>query len=231
MVACIKLAILLILLAFHYPSIAKKLTYGAKLCEDTNHYSCYTVKPQDKWAGLFKDSKQMELVMRLNRMNIELKAGMKIAIPLNSNINLLDIAPFPKEITPPGNKTIFVSIDKLAWAAYTEQGSLLRWGPASTAQGYCPDIKRTCNTITGKFTIYRKGGQNCISSKYPVPKGGAPMPYCMFFHGGFAMHGSYEVPGYNASHGCIRLMIEDAKWLHQEFVSNDLDTTVIVTKE
>ena len=59
------------------------------------------------------------------------------------------------------------------------------------------------------------------------------MPYCMFFHTGFALHGSYEVPGYNASHGCVRLYKEDAKWLNEEFVElpafeNDKGTTVIV---
>ena len=35
----------------------------------------------------------------------------------------------------------------------------------------------------------------------------SPMPYSIFFHGGFAIHGSYETSrlGSPASHGCIRL--------------------------
>jgi lipoprotein-anchoring transpeptidase ErfK/SrfK len=35
----------------------------------------------------------------------------------------------------------------------------------------------------------------------------SPMPYSIFFHGGFAIHGSYETGrlGSPASHGCIRL--------------------------
>jgi len=33
----------------------------------------------------------------------------------------------------------------------------------------------------------------------------------MFFHGGFALHGSPSVPGYNASHGCVRLFDDDAE--------------------
>ena len=35
----------------------------------------------------------------------------------------------------------------------------------------------------------------------------APMPYAIFFRGGFAIHGTYEVGslGRPASHGCVRL--------------------------
>ena len=44
------------------------------------------------------------------------------------------------------------------------------------------------------------------------------MPYCMHFWRGIALHGSEEVPGYSASHGCVRLFIQDARWLNEEFV-------------
>ena len=44
------------------------------------------------------------------------------------------------------------------------------------------------------------------------------MPYCFFYNGGYAIHGSYDVPGYHASHGCVRIFVEDAKWLYREFV-------------
>lgn len=60
------------------------------------------------------------------------------------------------------------------------------------------------------------------------------MPYCMYFHKGFALHGSDDIPGYRASHGCIRMFTQDAKWLNEEFVSvnnertNTLGTLVVV---
>jgi L,D-transpeptidase catalytic domain len=40
----------------------------------------------------------------------------------------------------------------------------------------------------------------------------SPMPYSIFFHGGYAIHGSYEINrlGGPASHGCIRLHPSDA---------------------
>ena len=78
--------------------------------------------------------------------------------------------------------------------------------------------------------IYNKGGAGCASSKFPVGRGGAPMPYCMFFHGGYALHGSYEVPGYHASHGCIRLFVDDAAWLNEEF-SYDSRVRVFVVND
>ena len=41
---------------------------------------------------------------------------------------------------------------------------------------------------------------------------GSPMPHSIFFHGGFAIHGSYEISrlGRAASHGCVRLHPEHA---------------------
>jgi lipoprotein-anchoring transpeptidase ErfK/SrfK len=52
------------------------------------------------------------------------------------------------------------------------------------------------------------------TSKDPQPPGtvydGADMPYFMRFNGGIGMHGGY-LPGYPASHGCIRMPIEMAK--------------------
>ena len=48
--------------------------------------------------------------------------------------------------------------------------------------------------------------------------GGAPMPYCMFFSKYYAIHGSPDVPGYNASHGCIRVKPSAARWLYHNFL-------------
>lgn len=44
------------------------------------------------------------------------------------------------------------------------------------------------------------------------------MPYCVFFNRGIALHGSPEVPGYHASHGCVRLFVQDAEWLNESFI-------------
>lgn len=113
------------------------------------------------------------------------------------------------------------------WYAYDASGQLVRSGRASGGKNYCPDIRSRCRTPVGKFVVYRKGGAGCKSSKFPVHKPGAPMPYCMFFRGGFAIHGSNDVPNRNASHGCIRVTKADAYWLSHNFIHNG---TVVIVK-
>ena len=58
------------------------------------------------------------------------------------------------------------------------------------------------------------------------------MPFCMYFHGGYALHGSSEVPGYNASHGCVRMFTQDAEWLNKKFISigGNKSTEVIIQR-
>ena len=82
--------------------------------------------------------------------------------------------------------------------------------------------------------MFSKENEKCKSDIFPIGKGGAKMPFCMYFHKGFALHGSDDMPGFRASHGCIRMFIRDAKWLNEEFVdvSNDanqqMGTKVVV---
>ncbi len=114
----------------------------------------------------------------------------------------------------------------LQWKAVTSEGKVVRTGHGSGGRSYCPDIHRSCRTPTGTFHVISKGGAGCKSSRYPVGKGGAPMPYCMFFTNLYAVHGSYDVPHYNASHGCIRVQPSDARWLSNHFMS--IGTKVIV---
>lgn len=197
------------------PEIFAK-TFSQTLC-DNPAYHCEKIEKGETWVKKFPDESFRNIVMRANRMNIPLRKGMTIAVPINPAITVEEINPFESEITPPGKKTIIVDPKKMAWVAYAADGKLVAWGPASLGKDYCRDVNRGCRTITGYYTIVRKGGVKCISSKYPLPKGGAPMPYCMHFFRGYALHGSYEVPGYHASHGCIRLFVDDAKWLNQEF--------------
>lgn len=112
------------------------------------------------------------------------------------------------------------------WKAINESGTVIRTGRASGGRGYCPDIHRGCKTPSGVFHVISKGGPGCRSSRYPVGRGGAPMQYCMFFSKYYAIHGSNDVPNYNASHGCVRVRPSDAKWLSQHFVS--VGTKVVI---
>lgn len=197
------------------------------LCSDPR-ISCETVERGETWYSLFPDDTDRILAMRLNRQNTRLHVGETIAVPKNlNNSNVMEFSPFPKERGATGRKVIIVNLGMLAFGAYDESGHLVHWGPASGGRGWCPDLGRGCHSPVGSFAIYNKGGAGCVSSKYPLGEGGAPMPYCMFFHGNYALHGSPLVPGFNASHGCIRMFTQDAEWLNEEFA--DIGTQVIVS--
>src|SRR5580693_82317 len=58
----------------------------------------------------------------------------------------------------------------------------------------------------------------------------SPMPHSIFFHGGFAIHGSYEISrlGGPASHGCVRLHPSNAATLYALVQSQGAGNTSIV---
>lgn len=135
-------------------------------------------------------------------------------------------ARIPQHITARGEKVIVVYPKVHAWGAYNANGSLVRGGLATAGANWCPDIKRACHTKSGSFRIQSLGSFSCKSTIYPLPRGGAPMPYCMFFNGKQGLHGSYNVVDANASHGCVRLTVSDAEWVRFNFAH--IGTRVIV---
>lgn len=204
--------------------------YGEDLCAYPQ-YECIKVGRGQNWNNLFPDPVQRDLVQRLNRTYDSIWYGRVIVVPKNlDNLTLFDISPFPLHLNNVEEKQIVVDQDKLAWAAYDEKGQLVKWGPVSSGRDKCSDSNNSCRTITGVFRVFSKENQNCRSDAFD----GARIPYCMYFHKGFALHGYSSVPGYRASHGCVRMFTEDAKWLNHHFVelsnedNNHLGTKVIV---
>ncbi len=124
-------------------------------------------------------------------------------------------------------KTIIVNPNTHAWGAY-ENGTLIKSGMATAGSNWCPDLGRPCRTAAGSFRVQSLGSADCKSKIFPRPRGGAPMPYCMFFHGGMALHGvpDGEVVEGNISHGCVRLHVADAEWIRFNFAN--VGTRVIV---
>lgn len=215
--------IVMVSLGLQIPYSFAVTRFGETLCKLPDYF-CMTVKKSDAWETLFPNAEEQDLVRRVNRMNISLRPGMTIAVPKNlDRLTIYDVSPFPRYIDGDGEKTIYVSQKELAWGAYDEHGELLWWGPLSSGSGSCKNIEGNCKTPAGSFRIIRKQDIDCISTTFPMRldgnNGGAEMPYCMHFLGGYALHGSYEVPGYRASHGCVRMFIEDARWLNEEFVN------------
>lgn len=90
--------------------------------------------------------------------------------------------------------------------------------PVSTA-------RRGYRTPPGRYRV-RRMERMWRSRKYD----GAPMPYALFFRGGYAIHGTDAVRhlGRPASHGCVRLSPGHARLLF-ELVRAHGGATVIVT--
>ncbi len=196
--------------------------YGEGLCNQSQ-FECIKTQRGDSWERLFPDEQQRDLVQRINRSYNSLWAGKVIVVPKNlKELSLLDLSPFPKKIDA-NEKQIIVDQDKLAWGAYDSQGQLVNWGPVSSGRDKCSDSNKDCRTMSGIFRIFSKENSHCSSDVFPIGRGGAPMPYCMYFHKGFAMHGASDVPGYRASHGCVRMFVRDAKWLNEEFAEISTD--------
>ena len=63
------------------------------------------------------------------------------------------------------------------------------------------------------------------SRKYDM----APMPWSVFFHGGYAVHGTTAVGrlGRPASHGCVRLAPKNAKLFYQLVRATGYENTVV----
>lgn len=201
--------------------------FSKELC-NTEGYHCVRVKKNQSWHSLFPNENKRNIVMRVNRMNTQIWAGMTIAVPDNlEDTDILQFSPFPLQIDAPGENVVVVDPAFLAWGAYDGNGELVRWGPASAGADFCKDISEPCQTKEGSFRVVTLGSSDCYSTKFPLPKGGAPMPYCMYFNGGQALHGEPNgLPGYNASHGCVRLYVNDAEWLRYDFI--DQGTRVVV---
>jgi hypothetical protein len=133
----------------------------------------------------------------------------------------------PRRISPPGERTFVFSPRLLRWAAYDAEGYQIASGKANGGANYCPELNRPCHTPTGNFRVHSKGDVSCVSKRFPLGVGGAPMPYCMHFGDGFAIHGSPYISNQNTSHGCIRVHVGAAAWLHHHFMGQGTRVLVL----
>lgn len=133
---------------------------------------------------------------------------------------------FPRYAETNGEKMFVFDPNAGAWAAYDQSGARVKVGRASGGKDFCPDTGGECRTASGTFRVQVKKGADCVSKTFPVGEGGASMPHCMFFHKGFAVHGSAFVPDQPSSHGCVRVLPSAAQWLHDDFM--DVGTKVVV---
>lgn len=93
-----------------------------------------------------------------------------------------------------GPITARVSISRQTMTISHNGAIMYRWKVSTARRGYV--------TPRGSWRAYHASRYH-LSRKYD----NAPMPYAIFYHGGYAIHGTTDVRnlGRPASHGCIRL--------------------------
>ena len=120
----------------------------------------------------------------------------------------------------PASAGVVVTVDKTAQHLTVRVDGMTRYSwPVSTARiGY--------RTPNGSYRPERLA-RTYFSRKYDW----SPMPHSIFFYGGYAIHGSYEVSrlGSPASHGCIRLAPANAAALFALVKANYSDTRIVIT--
>jgi hypothetical protein len=147
---------------------------------------------------------QLAVLEKLNRADVErLRRLPQLVIP-DVWCDELQYSPFPAVYpgAAPVPKLLLVDVPAQAFAAY-EQGRLVRWGPVSSGRAAYP-------TPSGVFLLnWRTLGRH--SSENPEWY----MDWYFNFEStrGLALH-HYALPGYPASHACIRLLDRDAIWIY-----------------
>jgi L,D-transpeptidase-like protein len=141
----------------------------------------------------------------------ELAASMRVAS--------LDLPEFVTEYTSQGPaKQIVARVDLSDQRMHIYVGEKLAYVfPVSTGRkGY--------GTPAGRYKV-EWIHPKWRSRKYHM----APMPWSVFFHGGYAVHGTTEVRrlGRPASHGCVRLDPKNAKIFYQLVQASGREYTLI----
>jgi hypothetical protein len=144
-------------------------------------------------------------MLKINRTDKKhLRAGDSLIIP-DADSDLMSLAPFPiqLEVARTIPKLVLVSRRVQAFGAY-ESGRLVRWGPTSTG-------KKSTPTPAGLFHTNWKARETRSSVNQSWI-----LPWCFNLDNfsGVSFH-QFDLPGYPASHGCVRLLQEDAKWIYE----------------
>jgi lipoprotein-anchoring transpeptidase ErfK/SrfK len=143
-------------------------------------------------------------ILKLNRIDLaHARAGDTLVVPTTVGPEM-GFSPFPETVPLLDSvpRLIAVSQRVQAFGAY-EFGRLVRWGPTSTGKSKTP----TPNALY--FTNWKRKQTVSTDNDEWLLKW-----YFNFENSrGISFH-EYELPGYPASHACVRLMAEDAEWIY-----------------
>ena len=166
--------------------------------------SLKTKKEIDSLINSYSED-QLKTILAINRIEKNrLRINRPIVIPDCSSEEFETYSPFPENINflqciP---KTVLISQRVQAFGLY-ENGELIKWGPVSTGK----KSTKTPNGLNyGNYKAKRK--VSTIDESWILPY------YFNFMNfEGVGVH-QYALPGYPASHGCVRLYMDDAKYIY-----------------
>lgn len=148
---------------------------------------------------------QQKIIAASNRIDVNrIRIKTPLIIPDNLLSDFMQYSPFPSTLNLPDSVSKFVLVNQRIqlFAAY-ENNKIIRFGPISSGRKAKP-------TPNGLFYTNFKAKR-----KRSTVDGDWIMPW--YFNisnkGGVGMH-QYFLPGYPASHSCIRMYDEDAQWLY-----------------
>ena len=116
--------------------------------------------------------------------------------------------------------SVRIELSQQTMSVMVDGSGLATW-PVSTA-------RRGYRTPTGSYKPY-----SLQRMHYSRLYDNTPMPYSIFFRGGYAIHGTTEVHnlGRPVSHGCVRLSPDNAKSLFELVQSHGRqDTTIEIVR-
>jgi lipoprotein-anchoring transpeptidase ErfK/SrfK len=189
----------------------------------------YRIEPQLRTAAELArrfTPAQLDVIEMLNRRDREhlIRAEPPIpgiVVPSEWVDDTLAYAPFPSvwPAVEASVKALVVHQPTQAFAAY-ESGRLVKWGPVSTGRKETP-------TPTGQFNLtWRARSRRSTDNQDWLLEW-----YFNFVNErGVSFH-LFDLPGYPASHACVRLLRRDAEWLYRWGEQWTLDDThrVVVT--
>lgn len=148
----------------------------------------------------------LNIFLQLNRIDKQyIRRSDTVIMPTIFTGNIMDYSPFPAALPllEEVDKLIIFSYPVQAFAVY-ERGQLIRWGASSMG-------KESSKTPTGLHYTNWKGRKvtSSVNRSWILEYN-----FNIMNKFGVGWH-QYELPGYPASHACLRLFMHDAKWLYE----------------
>jgi len=148
----------------------------------------------------------LEMVNRRDRAHL-LRADPPVPgllVPITWAADPIAYSPFPAS-WPAGEKypkAIVVDQPRQAFAAY-EHGRIVRWGPVSSGRKETPTPEGAYNLTWRARKRRSTDNQDWLLEWY----------FNFVNERGVSFH-LFDLPGYPASHACVRLLLRDAQWLY-----------------